>query len=342
MLGIVSDITGDLPQWKRRLIRAAELYRELDDRRGLASALTNLAGVSTIGEFEIFATPLELVGLSGDDEMNEALRIVREIHWRSGEAYALLVNSLRSFASGDTGAAIRFSNDAEAIASSIQHREWLAGVLSARGLYYRNILEHSLAVSSMEWASIEAKKSRSLHWQNLATGVLASTYAMSGDIGRSERLLGDVGADFPMNTMGQRLVWLGRLDLGLAKHEFDQALEIADRLIATAKQASSLRDLPYLLQRRCLALSGAGRHDDAIAEWPEALESAMERQMTARLWRFHAGFAETLRAAGQVVEAEQQRRAAWLSAQSLSDSIDDPDLRQSFLDRVHNLLFPSS
>jgi tetratricopeptide (TPR) repeat protein len=90
LMGAACLITGNHVHAAMHLEQSAALFRQLQDRRGLASTLAVRAISNETYTIEHIVSPPVSVAAS-IREAEEALQIAREIGWRAGENYALLV-----------------------------------------------------------------------------------------------------------------------------------------------------------------------------------------------------------------------------------------------------------
>jgi tetratricopeptide (TPR) repeat protein len=162
----VSDIGGDIVEMRRRYERAAALFRELDDRQGLCSTL---ATMMLHGGCLVFDTVVVSPGIEPDavvPEALEALALARDITWRAGEAYALLDLGACYNQYGQYGVALEYTREGLAIASEIEHREWMTHGESTHGAICSGILEQAAADEhfSQAYGLGRAARSTSSRW----------------------------------------------------------------------------------------------------------------------------------------------------------------------------------
>jgi hypothetical protein len=86
--------------------------------------------------------------------------------------------------------------------------------------------------------------------------LLAPVYLLQQNQTSAEAILtAALEPDAPMQTIGQRLVWAARADLALAHSDPGTALDITERLIASASNLSAESVIPRLWKLRGEALS---------------------------------------------------------------------------------------
>ena len=333
LLGTVSDIAGDVAEMRRRYELAAVLYRELGDRQGLSSILATMSLQSGV---DVFATVVLPAGIAVDEmraEALEALALARGIGWRAGEAYALLCLAMGPVWRGDYAAALTLVRDGLAIAQEIDHREWLVFGHVSHGLIFRDVLQWPTALEHFKRAHSLAGESGSLYWVHSTVGYLADALAMHGDLDAAAQLLATISSDLPMRTLGQRRVWVSRATLALAGAVPASALEIVDRLWASAVKVTGPRDIPFLALLRGQALAGLGRHGEAEAWLVAALHGALDRGARPLTWQSHRALGHLYLSWGRSDAAAEQFRSVRKIVEELAAPL-PADLRQEFLSQV--------
>jgi tetratricopeptide (TPR) repeat protein len=337
LLGTVSDIAGDVAEMRRRYERAAALFRELGDRQVLSNTLATMC---LHGGVDVFATVVIPAGISLDEataEAEEALSLARATGWRSGEAYAVLSLAVALVWCGHYGRALTLVRDGLAIAQEIDHREWMAYGHVSHGIIYGDLLAWPRALEHFGQAYTLARGSGSLHWLHNTTGYLADVLAMNGNHNEAEEILSSVAADLPMQALGQRRVWVSRAKLALARSDPAPALDIIERLFASALHRTSLQDIPFLARLRGKTLAALNRHEEAESTLHAALQGAGDRGARPLCWRIHLELGHLYRAQGRHVEATQQFRSARDLVADLAATLPD-GLRDEFLSQTAALM----
>ncbi|HUG13975.1 MAG TPA: AAA family ATPase [Thermomicrobiales bacterium] len=334
LLGVVADVGGDIFSMRQRLEQAAALYRDLNDRRGLSSAY---ASVSATGAYVVvFSTvvPADLPSAEADWYGEEALRIARDIGWRSGEAYAALNLSLRQTFHGDYGRANDFMQLTLAIANDIEHREWLAGGHIAAGVLAVDLLDDRVAEDHFRQAVTLARGVGSMHWTNLAIASLASSLAATGKLDEADAVLEQAAPDLPMLTVSQRQIWYARAELALARGDASATQEIVDGLYATALNVRGEGDIPLLAMLRATCLMSSQRLDEAVAALDAALLTVRARGARPMQARIHRMFATLHQQAGRFEQADAELRQAWELTEEMAVTLSDEKMRDAYLSRV--------
>ncbi|HEX2696217.1 MAG TPA: AAA family ATPase, partial [Anaerolineales bacterium] len=120
LLGMANYIHGDLIQSENYYQQAVEIFRELDDRAGLTSSLASMMLNNSHLQSGI-GVPAETKHENAMQGGEEALRIAREIGWRSGEVYAITILGNFLAVKGEYSKALDLANASLAIAEEIEH-----------------------------------------------------------------------------------------------------------------------------------------------------------------------------------------------------------------------------
>jgi hypothetical protein len=116
------------------------------------------------------------------------------------------------------------------------------------------------------------------------------------------------------------------------------ALEIAERLIASAPGMSSARVIPYLWQLKAQALAATGQSEEASSLLQTAVQHAQVPAARSLLWRLHASLGHVHCTMEKAAEAEAHFSTARLLIAELADTIRVQALRDGFLRGAHGLL----
>ncbi|HEX7103465.1 MAG TPA: AAA family ATPase [Nitrolancea sp.] len=338
LLGTVSDLMGDVPRMRRRYERAVELFRALGDRQGLSSALATMLFHGGGSVFETVVVVPHVTTESIRREAAEALALARTIDWRAGEAYALIAEALALTSRGEHAPALNNISIGLTIAQEIAHREWMTAAHLSYGAILADLLDLPGAREQFTLALSLASASGSHHFFYLASGYLAEVEIGPGNVARATDLLTSIAADLPMQTLGQRRVWLARAHLALAQNDPEAALSIIDRLLDNAVNLSKIGDIPRLALLRGQVLSLLDRQDDAEAGLHAARQGAADREMRPLSWRIWLALGQLLDAQGRGTEAREAFRCAWEIIEELARALDDAMLHDGFLRGASALL----
>jgi DNA-binding CsgD family transcriptional regulator/tetratricopeptide (TPR) repeat protein len=331
LLAIAACVGGDLVQMVVSYRQAVELFEELDERRSLVSCLATLAAGGGIlhSSTVLPAIPSSAAVREGE----RALMIAREIGRREGEAYAQTVLGSHLGTQGEYGRALLLVRNALAIAEEIEHRAWIAQAHQTLGALYLDLLAPHAAQQHLEHALALAQELSSTYRLRVVTGALAAAYIAANQLARAETALGAMlGRDTPAETLGQRLCWCARAELALARSEPDQALVIADRLLATAVYTGSADQaaVPRLALLRGEALAALGRVAEAEAALEAARAGALRQGARPLLWRVHVALGRLYRTQDRQADAERAFGDAGMVIDELAASIPDHTLRETF------------
>src|SRR5262245_19356217 len=156
--------------------------------------------------------PTELAAARGEGE--EALALARDIHWPSGEAFALIYLAYSLGAEGDYAPALRYAQEALQVATGIEHSQWLLVAHFALGLLYLDLLVWPVGQAHLEQAFEIANKFGSRFTIHVATGLLASSYVAQHQLKQAEALLeAAIDEQTAKRTLAQRLMWAARAEL---------------------------------------------------------------------------------------------------------------------------------
>lgn len=331
LLGTVSDIAGDIAQMRRRYERAAVLFRELGDRQALASTLATLLIPGGAYIFETVAMPPPTPADEALRVGEESLSLAREIGWRAGEAYALGTLALHFAAYGEYGRALAALGDGMAIAREIDHREWMTACEWTHGMILTDLLAPSRAHDHFRRAHEIGRTSGSRHWLHITTAMLAENHVAMGELDAAAAILADIAPDLAMDTLGQRRVWTARAKLALARGDARGALDLLERLVASAAGRTGEHDIPLLALLISECLVALERSEEAVAPLRATVRSATERGLLPLLWRCHLALGQVSATSGDTAGAAEQYRSARTIIEHLAVTLPGGMLREEFL-----------
>jgi tetratricopeptide (TPR) repeat protein len=330
LLGMANMLADDLAASVQYYDRAIPLFRELDDRPRLVSSLTGRANSCSMLVFlaSVSAT------LTGDAtlDLNEALRIAREIDSAPDQAWAHLGLGMLHTVHGHFGCALQNMQNGLRIASEIGHREFVVGNGFGLGILYAELFAPDQARGQLEAALALAAELRSPALIHRASGALAGAYLMLDDLKSAQACLEKViSPQTPMDTGGKRYCWVRQAELALAQDDPALALNITERLIASAPGMSPGRVITFLWMLKAEASAAMGRTDEAESLLRAALENARAVGERFLLWRVHTSLGRLYRAMDRKREAEEAFSAARELVQELAATIPDEALKDNFL-----------
>jgi DNA-binding CsgD family transcriptional regulator len=331
LLGGSAFMHGDLGQGRSHLTRAIAIRREIGDRHGLASSL--ILHVMSAPTYHTDSVPAAASHAAVEADVEEGLAISRAIGWRAGEAWALWMQGGMNLAPhGAYARAFPSMQAALAIAEEIGHRQWLAATHCMLGNACADLLDFNQATRHLELALTHAQATALPYWSRSASAWLASVAIARGDLDTADARLTDlVTPGAPMESLAARLARCVAAELALARHKPDRALEIADRLVATAPGSSTGRPIARLELLRGEALTALGEYEAAAIALRRARDTAAELGTRSVLWRAHLALARLYRAQGCDDEATSAFAAARALIDELASDVPDDALRATFL-----------
>jgi non-specific serine/threonine protein kinase len=138
--------------------------------------------------------------------------------------------------------------------------------------------------------------------------------------------------------MAQRMLWCASVELALAQEHPTRALEILDRLIASAAQGTEGQNSLRVLKLRGEALAALQRPTEAETAFEAAREIARKQGVRPVHWRICIALGNLYQAQGRNTEAEQAFATARTLIEELAATIADEPLRDNFLQRATAML----
>jgi len=224
------------------------------------------------------------------------------------------------------------------IASEIGHREYVVGNRFALGILYAELFTPDHARRQLEGALTLAEELRSAAWIHPVSGALAGVYLMLDDQKSAQACLETViSPQTPMDALGKRCCWVRRAELALSQDDPDLALDITDRLIASAPGMLPGRVITYLWKLKGEALAANGRTEDACSLLHSAIENARATGERFLLWRIHARLGQLYRTMGRPEAAGKEFSAARALIDELAATVPDETLRDQFRQGAYTL-----
>jgi DNA-binding CsgD family transcriptional regulator/tetratricopeptide (TPR) repeat protein len=350
LIAMACHIAGDEAEAVAHYERAAALFAELGNRRGLAAAqaLTALCGPSFHCSGTVFGwsevTPEVLA-------TERPVLLTQEIGWRAGEAFCrfLLADCLAWRGAYDR--ALRLGRSALAIAEELEHLEWQAGASRVLGVIALDLFAVAEARDRLQRAHAIALQLGSRTWTRWTAAPLSIALARGGEIVGALAILEAVAApsslgrealrpgDEDAKTLGERLLRLAHCEVLLAAGNAAEALALVEARIreehtAAEPPASGNFDRTTVLPRHSLlrgqALLALDRPEEAEAALHRACAEAIAADAPPLLWRAHAALAQSHRALRQRVAARAELDAAGRIAGELAARIPDDRLLAAF------------
>jgi DNA-binding CsgD family transcriptional regulator/tetratricopeptide (TPR) repeat protein len=330
LLGLTLAGNGDLVKGGQQHQRAIALFRALGDQKGLISALPS-ASVATCPA--LAETVFVVVGSPEECERDaaEVAQLARQIDWPAGEAYAELSTGILLASFGQFGQGLAHAHKGRKLAMEIDHQQWICGAHCYLGHIYVLMLEPALALHHLDAGLQLASRLGSAWWIAHIRVCQALAYLQRGLCKQAEATLRTVmlPEQEPRTLTERRMVWAWG-ELALAQGEPHAALQIAERLIASAPGEMRPQPIPRLLKLKGEALVALGRLSEAVEALEEAKRGALERRETPLLWQIHRSLGQVYRR----LKREEQAQGEWAAAREiigkLAATIEEEALREHF------------
>jgi tetratricopeptide (TPR) repeat protein len=336
-LGLASILGGDLTTSVQYYDRAIILFHELDDRPRLASSLTGRA--TTVSALAWLVSVPATLPPDAATDFKEALQIASDIGSAPDQAWAHYSLGMLHTVHGHFGHALRSVQNSLRTASEVGHREYVVGARFALGILYTEIFAPVQAREQLEETLNLAQELHSPAWIHPVCAALVTTYLMLDDIKSARACLETViSPETPMDTLGRRYCWVGRAELAFAQDDPALALDITERLIASAPGMSPGRVITFLWKLKAEALAAIGRTEEACLLLQSAIENAGSTGERSLLWRLHASLGRLYRNMGQQEAAGKEIAAARALIDELAATVPDETLKDNFRQSAYGIL----
>jgi len=317
--------------------RSVALFADLEDRRGLGNAMAVLALCGP--SLHTMAAPVHTSAQRPELLANEpAVRLVTEIGWRAGEAFArhTLADCLGWH--GRYERALHLARQALGIAQEIEHREWQCGSRRVLGVIALDLCATTAAITQFETAHDIARQLGSATWIRWTGAPLAIALARAGQHERATLVLDDVdrsvapSADADRRTLGERHLAFARGEIALAAGDPEGTLAAISQAEATGT--------PHLALVRAQALARLERVAEATAALDVARDQAMKYDARPLLWRIEAVQGAVHLSERRRLDARRSFDSARSIAAELVAELDEPALVAAFRAGVDALAPP--
>jgi tetratricopeptide (TPR) repeat protein len=338
LLGIASLLGGDTAASVLYYNRAIALFRELDDRPRLITCL--LGRVSNFSGLEALASISPAEPREPILDLNEALKIAIEIKSAPDQAWVYWASGQLHARYGQFGHALEELQNGIRIASEIEHREFIVTNRFGMGELYTEMLAPEKALVHLKESLSLAIELHSQIMVHDVTGALARTYIFLEDYKEAQTCLDAVlSPQTPMNTLGIRYCWTRQGELALAQGNPELALDIFDRLIASAPGIKPDDVISYLWMLKGKALTHLGLYNQATEYLMATIDNAKEKQgERILLWRAHASLGQLYLTMGQPAAAEKELFASKSIVEEIASTIPDELIKNNFLRGAYNIL----
>jgi DNA-binding CsgD family transcriptional regulator/Tfp pilus assembly protein PilF len=334
LLGVALSWTGDIVTGAQQLERAIALFRQLDDKESLISSLST-ASITACS----FIHDTVFVTVRDPEELEryaiEAAQLACQIDWPAGEAFAELNRGILLASLGQFGRGLAHARQTLKIALEIEHQQWTVGGCYTLGQIYVLMLEPVLALHHLDTGMLLAEKLGSAYWLDSLRAYQALAYMQAGQLKQAEAALqAAMPREQEPRTLSERRVDWVRGELALAQSEPEVALQIADRLIASAPGEIRTQPIPRLWKLKGEALAALKRLREATEALEEAKRGALERREPPLLWQIHGSLGRVYRLLKREQDASNVVAAAREGIDLLAQTIDEAELREHFLQRA--------
>jgi DNA-binding CsgD family transcriptional regulator len=346
LVGMATTLYGDVPMGTEHYAHAIELFREIDQIQGLASALSARA---SFGSLFLEETTYSALGTLDELEQDtaEALRLARQIDWAAGQAFTEFVAGSAFASFGEFGRGLAHALEALRIANEIGHQQWIAGAYTHLGQIYVLMLQPAAALQALEAARPLVFQLGSAWWIGFNTSYLALACLLRHDLARAESALQEVMPSFdidhlqtgrlPRNLPERRMAWAWG-QVALAKGKPEAALHIAEQLIESAPGVERTQPIPALLKLKGEALIALHRLDEARGALQAAQHGAQLRGARPLLWQIHATLGRVHQRLHDRNSAQREFDAAREIVHSLAATIADEAVRENYLQAASSTL----
>jgi DNA-binding CsgD family transcriptional regulator/predicted negative regulator of RcsB-dependent stress response len=264
------------------------------------------------------------------------------MEWPAGESYVLYESALWHGPRGNYARALDMASSGLAIAERINHRQWMLGCHATLAAVYLDMLALPRARQHAEQALSLVQELRSRLWAAIVSALLACTCVHQRDYAAAAATLdATAGADAPMRTLADRMLWCARAELQLARGDADGALGIVDRLIASDPNKAPDAVVPRLWRMRGEALAALRRRDEAEEAFLAARDAALRGGLRPVHWRIHLSLGHLYRATRRQSESAREFTAARRLVEELAADIVEERVRDAFLTETAKLLPPA-
>jgi DNA-binding CsgD family transcriptional regulator len=331
LLAIAHGLIGDRVKSVEMEGRAIALFRTLHDDEGLSSILATRAIQQTLEANETTYHTLHPLDETLRDA-DESLRLARQIGSLPAQAFAEIVLSYAHASSGNLGRALTHAHEALRIATTIEHRQWMAFASQATADIYLALRQPAQARATLDAGLGFAREVNSGIMTDFLASLLALAYLLERDLPHAEATLRSVmpREQHPRTLAERHVAWVWG-ELALAQGDPARALEQVEVLIDSAPGDQRGQPIPHLLLLKGNALDTLGRLDEASLAFADAQRGAELRQDQSVLWRIHAAHGRLLHRLKRDEAAQREISAAKRIIGALATTVEDATLREQFL-----------
>jgi len=328
-LGMATLHHGDQIGSYNEYQHAIHLFRKLDDKYGLASALIGTCHASYWDETD-FVPPQTCT--ENQHMAMEALELARKIDWTAGHSYVEWSVALGLANRGIFEEAISHAKESLRIATEIEHRQWIAGAHYALGHIYVLMLQHDLAIENLEEGLTLAKELGSAWWIGNITTDLAIAYVLTDDLGRARTILDSaLLQEDGLHTMVERRMLWAKGNLFLAENRPAEALRIAEHLLDSKRGPNESQPIPALLKLKGEALMALNQSEQAEQDLEQAKQGAEQRESLPLMWQIDCLLGWLYKEQKNTEKMDREFASARQVIRNLEANIEDKGLKENFI-----------
>jgi len=308
---------------------AIHLFRKLDDKHGLVSALVGASNASYWDDTVLMSSQSRT---ENHEMAMEALELARQIGWAAGQAFAEWGIALGLANRGLFEEAITHAKESLRIATEIDHHQWITAAHYALGHIYVLMLQTDLAIQNLEEGLTRARELGSAWWIGNSTTDLANAYLLNDDTGRARWTLDSIPlrVDGSHTLIERRMLW-ARGNLLLAENKPAEALRIAEHLLDSISSGNQSGSIPALLKLKGEAFIALEQLEQARQALEGAKGGAEGREALPLLWQIHCLLGGLYKGQKNAEGAEKEFASARQLIQNLGASIEEEQLREEFI-----------
>lgn len=328
LLGMAIMQHGNLVDSFNEYQHAIQLFRKLDNKHGLISALTGACNTFNWNE----AVFVPAVSATENHHISmEALELTRQTSWAPGEAFIEWTIAYNLANRGNFGEALQHASESLRIAEEIEHYQWMVGSRYVIGHIHTLMLQSTQAIQHLELALTHAKELGSAWWIGNITASLVIAYILSRDHDKAWSLL-DVTLSKKLEepTMVERRMLWAKANLSLASGSPKDALKITNLLLDLLPKEDQMHSAPHLLKLKGQILMALKQEKKAIEVLQQAKQGAISRGVLPLLWQVHALLGGVYKNQKDIEKSEMEFAEAHRILQNLETSITDDDMQQAF------------
>ncbi|MCA9930655.1 MAG: tetratricopeptide repeat protein [Anaerolineales bacterium] len=324
--GYISQGTFD--QAIQHLLLAQTLAREIADQLNESITLVRLGIVHYYqGKFE-----------QAKDKYEDGLHLARQLNNLQRQA-ACLTNLMAIYhGMGDMGKALTYGEESLEIAQIMGDRSAEAAILNNLGIIHHALGSYKIAQSYNEKAAVLSKTLQDRSIESLASNNLGLIFCDLGDYETAvayadtavniDKSIGDrIGQGYSLTTLGR--AFRGTQKLAAARQAHNEAMAIKQELGQEAGKVDNLAELALI--------SLSEEENDAALAFAEQISGWItEKGINGIEYPLKAYMScmTVFEAVGQYTRAQASSAAAFDLLTSNANKISDPDIRQSYLQKV--------